>query len=288
MTLSNNIDKVGSILNAIKLNDSEWFKADIKAEELVVVIDGGYVQYLEKGNHNFEELISTIYNPKHVIPRSGKDAGNKITQKVSVGSALSDGQENIKKLTINALKKSGMDINTKVSVFTDGANNCWSVVAKLDEQCKQVIRILDWFHVGKHYTETSHIIPDELKESFINSKWFLYHDKANEGIDRLCKVRDKLTEEKGIERIQKLIDYVIRNKAYFCDYSVRQKQGLPISSQLAECAVNNVINQRQKNKQMQWSREGANNILQIRGSIFSGTWEEDWKYIESRMYKKAA
>ena len=122
MTLSNNIDKVGSILNAIKLNDSEWFKADIKAEELVVVIDGGYVQYLEKGNHNFEELISTIYNPKHVIPRSGKDAGNKITQKVSVGSALSDGQENIKKLTINALKKSGMDINTKVSVFTDGAN----------------------------------------------------------------------------------------------------------------------------------------------------------------------
>jgi len=111
---------------------------------------------------------------------------------------------------------------------------------------------------------------------------------ADEGIDRLCEVRDKLTEEKGIERIQKLIDYVTRNKAYFCDYSDRQKQGLPISSQLAECAVNNVINQRQKNKQMQWSREGANNILQIKGSIFSGTWEDDWKYIESRIYKKVA
>lgn len=79
-----------------------------------------------------------------------------------------------------------------------------------------------------------------------------------------------------------------RNKEYFCDYSVRQNQDLPISSQLAECAVNNVINQRQKNKQMHWSRSGANNILQIRGSIFSGTWEDDWNYIESRIYKKAA
>ena len=39
---------------------------------------------------------------------------------------------------------------------------------------------------------------------------------------------------------------------------------------------------------MQWTREGAHSVLQIRTSIFSKTWEDDWRKAQSIIYKKAA
>ena len=53
--------------------------------------------------------------------------------------------------------------------------------------------------------------------------------------------------------------------------------------------LNSLINARQKNnKKMQWTREGAHNVLQIRTSIFSKTWEKAWEIIQKKMYKEAA
>ena len=69
---------------------------------------------------------------------------------------------------------------------------------------------------------------------------------------------------------------------------MRKINNLPYSSQLAESSVNCIINERQKNKKMQWSRVGANNILEIRTSLFSRTWQQDWKIVKSRIYNKAA
>ena len=39
---------------------------------------------------------------------------------------------------------------------------------------------------------------------------------------------------------------------------------------------------------MQWSREGAHSILQIRTSRFSKTWEQDWEKAQAQIYKNAA
>ena len=61
------------------------------------------------------------------------------------------------------------------------------------------------------------------------------------------------------------------------------------TSNEAEATVNTLINDRQKGKQkMLWTREGAHNVLQIRSSVFSGSWTKDWKKLERKAYKKAA
>ena len=61
------------------------------------------------------------------------------------------------------------------------------------------------------------------------------------------------------------------------------------SSNLAECTVNTVINERQKGKKkMLWSRQGAHNILQIRSSVFSKSWDDDWMKVENELYLLAA
>ena len=73
------------------------------------------------------------------------------------------------------------------------------------------------------------------------------------------------------------------------NYQEHKSANLPFTSTYAEISVNAVINARQKdNKKMQWTREGAHNILQIRSSRFSKTWAQDWKEAQEAMYQKAA
>ena len=73
------------------------------------------------------------------------------------------------------------------------------------------------------------------------------------------------------------------------DYESRYNSGLVFTSNVAESTVSNLINDRQKGKQqMLWSREGAHNILQIRSSVFSNSWDYDWLNVEREIYKKAA
>lgn len=53
--------------------------------------------------------------------------------------------------------------------------------------------------------------------------------------------------------------------------------------------VNNLIKDRQKGKQkMLWGREGPHNVLQIRSSVFSNTWKNDWGKVANKIYKIAA
>lgn len=77
--------------------------------------------------------------------------------------------------------------------------------------------------------------------------------------------------------MKQLIKYIANNKEYIVNYHIRKTNNESYTSNLAESSVNSLINSRQKqNLKMQWSREGAHDILQIRTSIFSDDWQKDW------------
>lgn len=60
------------------------------------------------------------------------------------------------------------------------------------------------------------------------------------------------------------------HQAYIVNYEERQKAEKPFSSQVAESHVESLINARHKRSgKMQWTREGAHNVLQIRAEIAS-------------------
>ncbi|QGP56750.1 hypothetical protein PsalMR5_04240 (plasmid) [Piscirickettsia salmonis] len=80
-----------------------------------------------------------------------------------------------------------------------------------------------------------------------------------------------------------------RNRKYLANYQERKSAGLHFTSTIAESTVDYLINTRQKrNQKMQWSREGAHDILQIRTSTFSKSWEQDWEDAQGVIYKEAA
>lgn len=39
---------------------------------------------------------------------------------------------------------------------------------------------------------------------------------------------------------------------------------------------------------MLWGRDGAHHILQIRSSLLSLSWDDDWRKVEELIYKNAA
>ena len=181
-----------------------------------------------------------------------------------------------------------MTLLTDITALTDGASNCWSVVNSLEKYCKKMIKILDWFHIGKKFKEREFVIDASLKENYNKAKWHCWHGHPQTSILRLEQLKSQLSNTLASEKINELICYIKNNAPTIIHYHARRLNHLPYTSQLAESSVNSVINDRQKNKKMQWTREGAHHVLQIRTSLFSQSWNEDWFEVEEQLYSKAA
>jgi hypothetical protein len=94
---------------------------------------------------------------------------------------------------------------------------------------------------------------------------------------------------KNREKVGKMITYITNNRDKIVDYSDRKLKGLTFTSNMAECTVESLINQRCKGKQhMRWSREGVHSILQIRASKASNDWSNNWQSYILKSYQKAA
>jgi len=229
-------------------------------------------------------MTATVYNPKYILKRNKQR--NRIEKKTVVASAKQDRQKSIKQLALNACIKQGLQKESRLTVLTDGAKNCWSVISSLVPACKETITILDWFHIGKKFKNTEHCIPDEMKEDFDKAKWCLWHGNADKSLLKLRNIQLGLEENK--QKLSPLIIYIKNNRQHIINYQERERSGKVFTSQLAESTVNNLVNERQKHdRRMQWSRAGADCILQIRSSKQSKNWESDWEQIQELMYREA-
>jgi hypothetical protein len=72
--------------------------------------------------------------------------------------------------------------------------------------------------------------------------------------------------------------YLKRNQSYLVNYEERDKENKTYTSQVAESHIESIINARHKKSgKMQWTREGAHKVLQIRGMIASNEWGNRWQ-----------
>lgn len=132
-------------------------------------------------------------------------------------------------------------------------------------------------------------IPEDHKPLYDKVKWHLWHGNPGDSLVRLEELMALIEDSSTKTKLKKLATYISNNKEGIVNYGERQKVGLVYTSNLAESTVNTLINQRQKGKQkMLWSRDGAHNVLQIRTSVFSNSWDDDWNKVESEIYKKVA
>lgn len=246
-----NVSNVAQLIEQSKLKKYPAVHQKEASKQLIAVIDGGHLKSNDKGSRSFEAMITTVFCPDN-IQRIDKHH-NEITKKTSVASALSDHQQTIKQLVINACRNEGTNARvTELTCLTDGASNCWSIANALKRCCKQLINILDWFHITKRFTAIYTHTEAELKEMLEKVKWFLWHGKPKEGLKRLSEIMGTIVDEALTIELQDLSEYLDRNQNYMVDYQQRQTKNLPYTSTYAESSVNKLINERQKNnKKMQ-------------------------------------
>lgn len=281
--ISRAVKRVGEKLVEIK-SSVDCVKREKVADTLLVNIDGGHIK-ARGDNRSFEAMVATAYRPEELeyIDKNH----NAIRKKTIVASAKDDNQTTIKTLLKSACKEQGMISTTKVICLADGAENCWSIAHSIENDCQQITFILDWFHISMKFKNIA--IPEEHSALYAKVKWHLWHGKPETALIRLEQLKKLIEDKSTLTKLNKLVTYIRNNKEGIINYGARKRAGLVYTSNFAESTVNTLINERQKGKQkMLWSRDGAHHVLQIRASIASNTWNNDWDKIEQTLYKQAA
>ena len=119
---------------------------------------------------------------------------------------------------------------------------------------------------------------DDFKESLERVKWKLWHGKSDEALPQLELLMTNITDPKKRSKLKGLYDYLKNNQAYLVNYKEREQGHQTYTSQVAESHIESIINARHKQSgKMQWTREGAHKVLQIRGTIASHEWDNRWQ-----------
>jgi len=247
----------------------------VLAQELIVQVDGGHIPIKDKDKRSFEALAAIVYRPDslEVIDEHHR----RITDKSCAISAKDDELSTIKTYLQHAALKQGLTTETHVTALCDGASNCWSVVQALKSHCQSLELILDWFHIVKKLQNVKQALGEELAASLEEAKWSLWHGNVIESLEKLTILQNNINDEKKRSKLKSLQDYLENNRLYLVDYSERKNTKKPFTSQVAESHIDTIINTRHKRKQkMQWTREGAHNVLQIRALMVSNGWEDKW------------
>ena len=267
-------DKVGAVLALQNAMPLEVQEDATPATELIVQVDGGHIPIQEPEKRSFEALSAIVYRPENlqVVDQHHRQ----IIDKTCVVSARNDNLQTIKTYLLNAALKQGMSFETKVTGLADGAQNCWSVLSIIKPVCNTLECVLDWFHIGKKFQQVKNALGEAFENALDSAKWKLWHGESQEALTKLLLLGDNVTDEVKRSKITGLSDYIHRNQAYIVNYDERERANKTYTSQVAESHIDSLINTRHKRtKKMQWTREGAHHVLQIRAMMASDDWERN-------------
>lgn len=119
---------------------------------------------------------------------------------------------------------------------------------------------------------------DSFEESLESCKWNLWHGNVQEILTKLEMLMLNISDAEKCAKLKGLYNYLQQNQNYIVNYEERQQRGNTFTTQVAESHIEAIINTRHKKSgKMQWSREGAHNVLQIRSEIISKTWIGQWQ-----------
>jgi hypothetical protein len=262
------IDKVGQSATAMPL-----------AGECTIAIDGGFVRGTGKANtRNFEVLTGRLAAPG-VKPYVFAWVRSEVPSTTDRVAALARAQTG--------------EVRPQLSLITDGANGIQRIHRQLPFPAKP---ILDWFHISMRVryleqiigglwprSETERCAKKLLAEYVGKLRWCFWHANVQKAQERMrqilmvCRIvvcetpKFKQSLEQLDYRLREFFAYLESNKGATIDYGTRYRAGKPISTAMAESAVNQVLNARMcKRQQMRWTPRGAHLLAQVRCAVING------------------
>ena len=182
-----------------------------------------------------------------------------------------------KRLTVEMNRRAANLRKLQVVFLADGANWIWERFAEMAPEGSTFI--LDFYHACEHVSHLcKQLYGEQTPEYWVHFKGWkaaLFAGRVKSFLRELHHIRD------GCE-LGELWDFVDGEINYFTDnqsrmrYDLYRAAKLPIGSGTIESACKNVIAGRMKQGGMTWSEEGANGMLQIRSSIASRRYLQDF------------
>jgi len=178
---------------------------------------------------------------------------------------------------------SGVAPDERVTVISDDAGEFGKAV---DGSQLAIGRILDWFHIAMKFKVARNAVlgsqtmePHEriaVETEIDHAKWLVWHGKGRQSVSRIKALDATLLAKEGYEHstlywnLRHLYFYIENNAGTLVNYGMRYHKGLPISSSIAESAVNLVVSHRMaKKQQMRWTDEGAHCLAQVRVAVLA-------------------
>ena len=153
-------------------------------------------------------------------------------------------------------------IDKQIVFFYDGEQQIKDLFLKLFSWKRNIILILDWFHITQivnQYISIALSNDKKYKDQKIEVKRkalrLLWAGNVYGCIDFLENIDPKLI--KNDKKLIDLINYLLEREEYIVCYEIRKKLGLPNSSNPAETAANILVAMRQKKKGSSWSFNGS-------------------------------
>ncbi len=248
---------------------------------LSVGVDAGYIRSnTAKGEGSRKFGVIAVKTVETVETKSRSHA--------YVQTEVDDGGKRITQF----LEQEGQGPLTNVTFFTDAGNDIKAATPLVGNTTH---RILDWFHLAMYFQIVLQIATPFKRwqynatrtvfEEIERIKWKFWHGQVEAGCNRLVllalwigsQAKTK-TKQKLTSRLFDLLNYVQNNADYIVNYARRYREGLPISSSMAESAVNQIISHRfVKKQQMRWSPKAAHQLLQVRTAVLNDELVEHFK-----------
>ena len=149
-------------------------------------------------------------------------------------------------------------IGDRLQFFTDGHRILNETIIKCFNWFNNIGIVLDWFHLVKKCKEQlsmamkGRVVRNEVLEQLLPLLWHGLTDKAIALIEE--------TDRRQIKNqavMEKLVEYLHRNKPYIPCYAIRKQLGLRNSSNIGEKMNDLIVSDRQKHNGMSWSKPGS-------------------------------
>ena len=246
------------------------------ARDLIIQVAGGHIPIQEKAQRSVEAVSAVVYRPEAI--RTVDKPHREMSEKPWGVSAKDDHLQSSKTCLMHGALKQGLCRETHVTARADGAKHCWTVLGALHPSCATLEGMLDWFHLGKKCQTGQNALGEALEASLERATWTLWHGKAEEALATLAFLRNNITDEAQKSQLTGLSNSIERNQASIVNDDERATAHKTYTSQGAEAHIETLMNARHKQtRKMQWSREGADNVLQIRATMASKAWGSKWQ-----------
>jgi len=153
----------------------------------------------------------------------------------------------------------------KTSVTADGAEWIWNVAADYFPDSEQIV---DWYHACEHLSEAaSALYPEEEDKS---KRWFKAQ-QTNLFLGNIHAITDPLDQRELTDQSRYFHTHKRRMR-----YQEFREDGYPIGSGTVESGIKQ-FKSRLTGSGMRWSRNGAERMLTVRGSVMANTFDALWE-----------